>query len=132
MEVKNISAQLFQKQLPYGERMYSEPEDTFLLQSDKHIENAFQKQLDLSDYYKGNTVFEEVKKNFIDQSRPSLPPSSLGAPSSHESQPPKEHKSESKPLVKSKESFGKTKKTNLIFALLILFLIFFLILKYIK
>jgi len=78
MEVNNISAQLFNKQLPPDERatyygcnndMLTDHLTTCVpyISSDDQIEGTFQKQLDLSDYYKGNSVFEEIKKDFMDR-----------------------------------------------------------------
>jgi hypothetical protein len=82
MEVTNISAQLFNKQLKPDELASyygcynSENElvpNQYLttcvnyVKSDEQLENTFQKQLDLSDYYKGRSVFEEIKKDFIDK-----------------------------------------------------------------
>jgi LPXTG-motif cell wall-anchored protein len=75
METQNISAQLFNKQLPLAQ------EATFTgckrdlntnylttcvdyIDSDKNIEDAFQKQLDLSDYYKSVQVFDKMKEIF--------------------------------------------------------------------
>jgi len=71
----NVSYQLFNKQL-------SEPKefkpcnqhgcDKYLsfcvdtLQSANEVETAFQSQLSLSEYYKGKSVFDAVKKNFMD------------------------------------------------------------------
>jgi hypothetical protein len=78
--VENISAQLFNKQLPFDEkttytgcdsRVYPGPQymttcvDPF--DSDARIEDAFQKQLNLSEYYKSPEVFETVKKTFMDE-----------------------------------------------------------------
>jgi hypothetical protein len=78
MEVTNISAQLFNKQLPPDQRAtyYGCNNDMLTrnlttcvpyISSDDQIEGTFQKQLDLSDYYKGNSVFEEIKKDFMDR-----------------------------------------------------------------
>jgi hypothetical protein len=116
MEVQNISAQLFQKQLPREEKPIN---DDFLLQTDANIENAFQKQLDLSDFYKGQSVFDKIKQEFIDQASPpptvpvNVIPSNLAK------------------VVPSKESFGKSdnSKLYLLIAMVILFIIVFLLLK---
>jgi hypothetical protein len=78
MEVQNISAQLFTKQLPFSDRAtYSgckqDPSTNYLntcvddVKSDAAIENAFQKQLDLSEYYKSPGVFNSIKKDFMNQ-----------------------------------------------------------------
>ena len=76
METKNVSAQLYFKQLPEDRSAASyNCEDTFPnlstcvnnVETDKAIENAFQKQLNLSEYYKSPEVFEAVKEDFMDQ-----------------------------------------------------------------
>jgi len=78
MEITNISAQLFNKQLPPDERAsyYGCNNDMLTthlttcvpyISSDDQIEGTFQKQLDLSDYYKGRSVFEEIKKDFMNR-----------------------------------------------------------------
>jgi hypothetical protein len=58
MESQNVSAQLYFKQLP-GQEGNSD--------SDANIEYAFQKQLDLSEYYKSKGVFESMKKDYMDK-----------------------------------------------------------------
>ena len=71
----NVSYQLFNKQL-------SEPKEYNIcqhhscgkylsfcvdkLESANEVETAFQSQLNLSEYYKGKSVFNAVKKNFMD------------------------------------------------------------------
>jgi len=75
METQNISAQLFVKQLPQAQLASFDGAKTdyntnYLNtsvnypESDRNIEEAFQKQLDLSDYYKSAQVFDEMKKVF--------------------------------------------------------------------
>jgi hypothetical protein len=75
METQNISAQLFVKQLPQAQLASFDGAKTdyntnYLNtsvnypDSDKNIEDAFQKQLDLSDYYKSVQVFDTMKKVF--------------------------------------------------------------------
>ena len=77
-ETQNVSAQLFTKQLPPSERAsyygckndFTSPNLTTCVNyedSDTSIENAFQKQLDLSLVYKSPIVFDTIKKNFMDQ-----------------------------------------------------------------
>lgn len=78
MEVQNVSAQLFMKQLPseqlathYG---CDDPEivipkelslcDDFK-ESKLKIESAFQQQLTLSELYKSNLIFESIKKDYM-------------------------------------------------------------------
>ena len=78
METQNVSSQLFTKQLKPGERAGSSGckesiDNKFFTtcindsDSDVAIENAFQKQLDLTEYYKGPAVFDAMKKNYMDQ-----------------------------------------------------------------
>jgi len=75
METQNISAQLFVKQLPQAQLASFDGAKTdyntnYLNtsvnypESDRNIEDAFQKQLDLSDYYKSVQVFDTMKKIF--------------------------------------------------------------------
>ena len=76
METQNVSAQLFAKHLPsenlatstgckYDPKYYTLCVDD--AGSDASIENAFQQQLNLTEYYKSPQVFESMKKNFMDQ-----------------------------------------------------------------
>jgi len=58
MESQNVSAQLYFKQLANIEGNAD---------SDASIENTFQKQLDLSEYYKSKYVFESMKKDYMDK-----------------------------------------------------------------
>ena len=82
MDTQNISAQIFTKQLPpdarasyYGCKndLNINPNTNHLttcvdyIQTDKNIENAFQKQMDLADYYKSKSIFNSMKKQFQDQ-----------------------------------------------------------------
>ena len=78
METQNISVQLFNKELPIDQTAaYFGCKNDFTtdylttcvdyLNSDVQIENAFQKQLDLSDYYKSNQIFNSMKKQFANQ-----------------------------------------------------------------
>ena len=60
MDTQNVSAQLYFKQLPVDPNANE-------VQSDAEIETAFQKQLDLSEFYKSPEVFEAVKRDFMDQ-----------------------------------------------------------------
>jgi len=75
METQNISAQLFVKQLPQAQLAsfdgartdYNTNNLTTSVNypdSDRNIEEAFQKQLDLSDYYKSVQVFDKMKQVF--------------------------------------------------------------------
>jgi len=76
METKNVSAQLYFKQLPEDKSAASyNCEDTYPnlstcvnnVETDTSIENAFQKQLNLSEYYKSPEVFEAIKEDFMNQ-----------------------------------------------------------------
>ena len=58
MESQSVSAQLYFKQLS---NQKGDPE------SDKSIEEAFQKQLDLSEYYKSKAVFDTMKRDYMDK-----------------------------------------------------------------
>jgi hypothetical protein len=75
METQNISAQLFVKQLPQAQLASFDGAKTdyntnYLNtsvnypESDRNIEDAFQKQLDLSEYYKSVQVFDKMKQVF--------------------------------------------------------------------
>jgi hypothetical protein len=78
MDSQNISAQIFTKQLPNDKRASyygcKDDMDTDFLttcvnneDTDRNIENAFQQQMDLSDYYKSKNIFNSMKKQFADQ-----------------------------------------------------------------
>ena len=58
MESQSVSAQLYFKQLPNQQGGPG---------SDSSIEEAFQKQLDLSEYYKSKTVFDTMKRDYMDK-----------------------------------------------------------------
>jgi len=75
METQNISAQLFVKQFPQAQLAsfdgartdYNTNHLTTSVNypdSDRNIEETFQKQLDLSDYYKSVQVFDKMKQVF--------------------------------------------------------------------
>ena len=90
MDTQNVSAQLYFKQLPEDKNAGSYncfptyPNLSTCVetgQSDISLEVAFQKQLDLSEYYKSPGVFEVMKKDFMDetmegQREPSATPTS--------------------------------------------------------
>ena len=71
----NVSYQLFNKQLTELQHLnYACPQDgkylsTCISEQDSGVlvENAFQSQLRLSEYYKGQTKFEVIKTNFMDR-----------------------------------------------------------------
>ena len=129
MQVENISAQLFNKQLPFDDnttyagcnpRVYPGPQymttcvDPF--DSDAKIETAFQQQLSLSEYYKSPEVFETVKRNFMDETGDYV-----------KTPVPKE--TQQMPGYYSKQTFGAGSKSNnnMIYYLLILALILILL-----
>jgi len=73
---QNISAQLFVKELPAANRAdYTGCKQNFNEQnfttcvnnvdSDNAVENAFQEQLNLSEYYKSPEVFNTLKNNYM-------------------------------------------------------------------
>ena len=78
----NVSYQLFNKQLePVDSAMYYSctPFDSKYLstcvnssESELAVENAFQSQLNLSEYYKGVSVFDAVKTQFMDRTLENL------------------------------------------------------------
>jgi hypothetical protein len=73
---QNISAQLFVKELPAAntanfngcKQDFRSPYLTTCVnnvESDTAVENAFQKQLSLSEYYKSPNVFETIKRDYM-------------------------------------------------------------------
>jgi len=60
MNTQNVSAQLYFKQLP-------EDPTAGPVQSDAQLENTFQQQLNLSEYYKSPQVFNTMKENYMDK-----------------------------------------------------------------
>ena len=76
MDTQNVSAQLYFNQLPEdpAASIYN-CQNTYPNLStctkdvitDTQIENAFQKQLNLSEYYKSPEVFDTMKRDFMDQ-----------------------------------------------------------------
>ena len=71
MDTRNVSAQLYFKQLPEDTSSLNVGYPNFIskysVDTDAQIENAFQKQLNLSEYYKSPEVFNTIKQNFMDQ-----------------------------------------------------------------
>jgi hypothetical protein len=73
---QNVSAQLYFKELPNdpnsGRYGCNNKDDGILStcvndhDTDTNIENAFQKQLNLSEYYKSPGVFDKIKQDFMD------------------------------------------------------------------
>jgi hypothetical protein len=75
---QNISAQLFVKELPGAQRAdytgcqqdFNSPYLTTCVNnvsSDVAVENAFQKQLNLSEYYKSPEVFNTIKNDYMEK-----------------------------------------------------------------
>lgn len=77
METQNVSAQLYNKQLPmeqratyYGCNANEDITSPFLttcvdpVESENSIENAFQEQMGLAEYYKSPGVFESMKNDY--------------------------------------------------------------------
>jgi len=73
---ENVAAQLFVKELPPTGRAYFDGaqqdfRSKYLttnvdnVESDTAIENAFQKQLELTEYYKSPAVFETIKNDYM-------------------------------------------------------------------
>ena len=67
MDTRNVSAQLYFKQLPEENSSFGYPNPKSNVETDAQIEDAFQKQLNLSEYYKSPEVFNTIKQNFMDQ-----------------------------------------------------------------
>ena len=79
---QNISAQLFVKELPPSavftgcKQDFSTPYLTTCVnnvESDRAVENAFQSQLNLSEYYKSPYVFDTIKHDYMDQVMEKIP-----------------------------------------------------------
>ena len=76
METRNVSAQLYYKQLPKDNAasLYN-CENTFPdlstcvnnVETDKQLENAYQQQLNLSEMYKSPEIFKKMKEEFTEQ-----------------------------------------------------------------
>ena len=76
METRNVSAQLYYKQLPKDNAasLYN-CENTFPnlstcvnnVETDKQLENAYQQQLNLSEIYKSPEIFKKMKEEFTNQ-----------------------------------------------------------------
>lgn len=97
MNTQNVSAQLYVKQLTPDPQagLYGCDSQTYPylstcidnVETDANIENAFQKQLDLSEYYKSPEVFEVMKEKYSDRTmegektaKPQIVPPKLPAP----------------------------------------------------
>ena len=123
---QNISAQLFVKELPAANRAdftgcqqdFSSPNFTTCVnnvESDAAVENAFQKQLSLSEYYKSPEVFNTIKNNYMNKTteghfeteqdlnpQRSMPPEVSSATMN----------ADLKTVFKGKESFGNISSAN--------------------
>ena len=141
METQNVSAQLYFKQLPEDRDAASyNCQDTYPnlstcvdnTSTDAQIETAFQKQLNLSEYYKSPEVFDTMKREFTDQTMDGQnQPISTAQP---QPKPP------AVPTVIPvgptdflnkfiKESFGGTSKDFIVLSLAVLFIICVIILS---
>jgi hypothetical protein len=76
MDTQNVSAQLYFKQLPedpssgkFGCFQEGNNLSTCVngVESDAQIENTFQQQLNLTEYYKSPAVFNTMKRDFMDK-----------------------------------------------------------------
>uniref|UniRef100_A0A6C0IA23 Uncharacterized protein n=1 Tax=viral metagenome TaxID=1070528 RepID=A0A6C0IA23_9ZZZZ len=153
MEITNVSAQLFNKQLKPSElaSYYGCKDDintNYLTtcvdstRSDAALENTFQKQLDLSDYYKGKTVFENVKKDFMDKAMGQQISDEQMFPLEEPPKPPVAKKiipdgprDFLEKSVKAKEFFGKSRSNGILNNILILIamtLLIILVLKFLS
>jgi hypothetical protein len=138
---QNVSAQLFTKQLHPDELAsyygcYNVPVIPYLttcvdpIVSDAQIENAFQKQMNLADYYKGKSVFETMKRDFMDQV--------MGKPPEDDIGPPQEEPSKAEPVIPvgprdflfdSISHFGPGGNCGLFLAAIFVFLAFFIAIR---
>ena len=82
MENQNVSAQLFAKHLPVDSHAYNYGCNDKLDNKSDHlftcvdesksadaIENAFQNQLDLSEHYKSPSIFNSIKTQYMDEAK---------------------------------------------------------------
>ena len=137
---QNISAQLFVKELPAANRAdftgcknFSPNFTTCVnnVESDAAVENAFQKQLSLSEYYKSPEVFNTIKNNYMNKTteghfeteqdlnpQRSMPPEVSSATMNEDL----------KTVFKGKESFGLS-TSNSVFLLIIAIILGYFIYK---
>ena len=140
---QNISAQLFVKELPAANRAdftgckqdFSSQNFTTCVNnvdSDAAVENAFQSQLSLSEYYKSPEVFNTIKNNYMSQTveghfeteqvnltpQRSMPPEVSSATMNEDL----------KTVFKGKESFGLS-TSNSVFLLIIAIILGYFIYK---
>ena len=137
---QNISAQLFVKELPTAlqanfngcKQNFDSPFLTTCVNnvdSDTAVENAFQKQLSLSEYYKSPYVFDTIKRDYMSKTMDS----------SYETQEvnlgpvPQTGQTGSQPqdvvdFVKTgKETFGSMDNNNIIFILIGAVVVYFIL-----
>ena len=126
MDTQNVSAQLYFNQLPVDN-------NAGYIQSDAQIENAFQKQLNLSEIYKSPVIFDKMKReymeNYVEDTIKLQPKEVQGI-------------LDMKPIANGmatdflykfiKENFGKSKKMNPFAILIIIALIICILLFYFK
>jgi len=142
METRNVSAQLYFKQLPEDKSAASyNCQNTFPnlstcvnnVETDRQLENAFQKQLDLSEIYKSPTIFNKMKEEFMDQTMEAEnTPKEMITSSVYPTPPPVPTKIPVGPtdFLKRyiKEGFGSTGGDILLFviAIVVIFIAYFL------
>jgi len=119
---QNISAQLFVKELPPTavftgcKQDFNSPYLTTCVdnvESDVAVENAFQSQLNLSEYYKSQYVFDTMKRDYMSKTMDStyetaevnLNPQQLSGKSTPQITSP--------PVYNIKESFGSMDNRNM-------------------
>lgn len=146
---QNISAQLFVKELPNAQRAdFNGCKQDFnsnnftmcdnYVDSDNAVENAFQQQLNLSEYYKSPYVFDTLKKNYmaktmdahfeteevnLEPERRTMPPEVTSAQQNITQPPPQ--------LSSIKETFGamSDNKTSVWILIILISIVFFIIHK---
>ena len=123
MESQSVSAQLYFKQLANQQGDQD---------SDSSIENAFQKQLDLSEYYKSKTVFDTMKRDYMDKTREGSdsPPAEVPVArptTSNENVTPKNINVGTSPVIQKsifgKSTFGASGDNNNIYIIILVLLI---------
>ena len=124
---QNISAQLFVKELPAANRAdftgckqdFDSPNFTTCVNnvdSDVAVENAFQSQLSLSEYYKSPQVFNTIKNNYMSQTIEGHFETEQVNLTPQRSMPPEVSSAtmnaDLKTVFKGKESFGNISSAN--------------------
>ena len=134
MEVSNVARQLYEKQLPStnqdfdyscnntfsqinvpgGLRTLSTCDDPAV--SDKKIETAFQDQLTMSEYFKGDTPYNALKKSYSDITMeftsPSAPPEQNAPSAPTPVTPPSTPIKSVRPPIPAVSKFSKTGQTH--------------------